>query len=312
MNAGQEAVRCATWAREQQLDPVGTAGSYAGFLLLELPLPWPRDVNAIQEVSGLRETLTAGRIRLQALVPHGGPRRAILYRTTGDGGFRQYAGRETGVDGDAAGAVSELLAGGGRPLPASRQDVLLCTHGRRDRCCGSLGTELAAELGLLGEDEAQPFGPDVEAWRTSHTGGHRFAPTAVVLPQATMWAYVDEGLLSQVLTRRAAPDEVADRYRGCAGLASPALQALEREIFRRVGWELFDRPRIGHDLGRGHVRLEIRRSDGGTDVWEGVVAEGRRLAVPDCGAPIEAATKSETELVVSDVSGPRPRPAPVP
>ena len=32
-------LRCSTLAREVGLDPLGTAGSYAGFLLVEWPLP---------------------------------------------------------------------------------------------------------------------------------------------------------------------------------------------------------------------------------------------------------------------------------
>jgi hypothetical protein len=51
--------------------------------------------------------------------------------------------------------------------------VLVCTNGRRDRCCALLGRPLAAELAA---DDRHGV------WEISHIGGHRFAPTSLVLP----------------------------------------------------------------------------------------------------------------------------------
>ena len=36
-------LKCSEWARENEVDPIGTAGIYEGYLLIEWPLPWPRD-----------------------------------------------------------------------------------------------------------------------------------------------------------------------------------------------------------------------------------------------------------------------------
>jgi ABC-type phosphonate transport system ATPase subunit len=38
------ALRCSGFARSEVLDPVGSAGSYRGIVLAEVPLPWPRGV----------------------------------------------------------------------------------------------------------------------------------------------------------------------------------------------------------------------------------------------------------------------------
>jgi hypothetical protein len=51
--------------------------------------------------------------------------------------------------------------------------ALVCTNGKRDRCCALNGRPLAAEL------EASGAG---EVWETTHLGGHRFSPTLLVLP----------------------------------------------------------------------------------------------------------------------------------
>ena len=85
-----------------------------------------------------------------------------------------------------AGSGEVVRGGAGGPRRAAdardddRRPRLLLMAG--DRCCGSLGTALAQEL------LADPLqlGDDVRVWRTSHTGGHRFAPTALVLPQGTV------------------------------------------------------------------------------------------------------------------------------
>ena len=126
-----------------------------------------------------------------------------------------------------------------------------------------------------------------------------------MLPEGTAWAYADEELVQRVLQREGDAADVADRYRGCAGLSTPAAQALEREVLRRVGWSLFDRPRRGVDLGGGRVRLEVTGAAGAgsVDAWEADVRPGRMRPVPDCGRPIEEAKKSEHEWVVSGVHG---------
>ena len=51
--------------------------------------------------------------------------------------------------------------------------MLVCAHGKRDQCCAVLGRPVAAGL-------AAEFGDAV--WECSHTGGHRFAPSLILLP----------------------------------------------------------------------------------------------------------------------------------
>jgi hypothetical protein len=60
--------------------------------------------------------------------------------------------------------------------------LLVCTHGRRDRCCAVDGRALARAVAARGE-------PDV--WECTHLGGHRFAPTALVLPTGYVYGRLD-------------------------------------------------------------------------------------------------------------------------
>jgi hypothetical protein len=122
-----------------------------------------------------------------------------------------------------------------------------------------------------------------------------------VFPEGTAWAYVEAAMLRRIVHREGALDELLSRYRGCAGLGSPAVQALERVALADVGWGLFDRVRHGEELGGGRVRLTARSADGTLRAWEGTVVTSRWLPVPECGRPINEATRSEPELAVIDV-----------
>lgn len=291
---GTDAVRCSAWARAESLTPIGTVGSYGAYVLVETPLPWPRDVGAATDLAGL--DLPAG-WRLQALVPSvlGAPaeaRQVIVYRRPAGDDFSGYVRASAPRGMSLADALATASAAD--PDPSAITDVLVCTHGRRDVCCGSLGTNLAIQLAAL-----EPR-PGVGVRRTSHTGGHRFAPTFIVLPQGTAWAFADVTLVDKVLDRSVPFAEVAGHYRGCAGLSGPEVQAVEREALVEVGWQLLDRPRKGYLTGeRSAGGQAVVRLEAGADRWEAVVGPGRTLPVPDCMHPLSEAKKTETELVVS-------------
>jgi hypothetical protein len=194
-------------------------------------------------------------------------------------------------------AAIELAQGGpGDPQwarAAITDDVLVCTHGKRDVCCGSQGTALVMALSA---DPAR-FGGTVRLWRTSHTGGHRFAPTAIVLPQGTAWAFLDADALRRIVGREGPLDDLLPRYRGCPGVGPAAVQVLEREAFRSIGWGWLDWWRSGSvvDADAGLVRIDATSPAGEARTWEGVVEIARQVPVPECGAPIEAAKKAEPE-----------------
>ena len=288
--------RCAEWAREMGVDPVGTAGLYGGFLLVEWPLPWPRDASEVEALGAVHEALAGTGIRLQLVVPRADAptRTTVLHRRTPDaaGWFTRFDRVARAVDpGDVAAAAADLVATGtGDTEPFT--DVLVCGHGARDRCCGSLGTALA--LGSLAAGRI--------VRRTSHTGGHRFAPTGIVLPDATTWAFLDDESLARIVDRNGPLDDLLPRYRGCAALGPPAVQAVERVAFGEIGWSWLDHRRRGIELGDGRVRLEAVSPTGEELTWEAEVEPGRLLPVPECGRPPESAPKSEAEVVVRTAS----------
>ena len=210
------------------------------------------------ELQTLAGKVSRGDGRLQALVPDerdSGSRKAVL-TARNPGPFVAYRRTEVvGPPDEIVSLASRLLDSVAEPAePAESADLpgrelLICTHGARDRCCGSLGTRLALAMA----DESGPDGA-ARVWRTSHTGGHRFAPTAILFPEGTGWGYLDEGVLRRIVRRSGAVADVLPLYRGCAGLTSPRIQAVERAVLAAVGWSLFDCARRGSEEDDGQSR----------------------------------------------------------
>jgi len=302
-----ETLRCSAWTRANHVSPIGSAGSYRGYMLVEIRMPWPSDIGETRLVSSIQELTTRSGLRVQAILDATSRRqRMVAYLNPSQDGFSGFERREGVYGDDIAADVEALLGeqlstgdGTGSTLAsdgaAPVKDLLVCIHGMRDFCCGSLGAQLAVSL----TNQQLPEG--VRLWRTSHTGGHRFAPNLILLPEGTLWAYADEALAERVLTRTGPVEEVVDHYRGCAGLPSAQVQALEREVLGQVGWDLFDMHRSGEVIADGTVRLTVQSPGGPAQIWEAEVKPGRTLPVPDCGRPIEEARKSETEWVLKDL-----------
>ncbi len=291
-------LRCSTITRAGRVDPIGTAGSYNGFLLVEWPLPWPRDAADIPALAAVAASAKEAGVRLQAVVPQGGGERWVsLHTWRSEHGC--FTGREAPAGSDPTSVAMSLLCGdptpGARPVEVT--DVLVCGHGRRDRCCGSLGTALEVRLRSAGTLEAL----GIRLRRTSHTGGHRFAPTAIILPEGTCWAYLDADALTAIATRQMPLEQCLPLYRGCAGMSSPLVQAVERAVLATEGWKLLAQARTGRDLGDGRVFLDLKGPGGDHRRWHARVVVRRMVPVPRCGSALNGDEKTEPELEVTEL-----------
>lgn len=270
-----------------KLDPAGTAVASRAFLLLEVPLPWPNDIGDHRAVASAATDIAALGARVQGVVP---PRedadqaQAVLYACE-DGPFRGYTRRDACLD-------AEDLAAGIRSFADAPvaddgvRDLLVCTHGARDRCCGAMGTSLAMNV-------ANREGLRVR--RTSHLGGHRFAPTAVLFPEGTAWAWLDDALLDAILTRAGDAAAVLPHYRGSTALRAPAVQVVEGAVFAEVGWDWLDASRSGEivDVDGAHTIVRIESSLGN---WTAAVEKLGTVPQPVCGEDISAAKKTDDVL----------------
>lgn len=84
---------------------------------------------------------------------------------------------------------------------------LVCTNGKRDKCCAKFGLPLYREL-------AAQAGEAV--WQCSHIGGHMYAPTFVSLPEGHCFGHVQPGEGAIILTSLLQDKLFLHRYRGRA------------------------------------------------------------------------------------------------
>ncbi len=290
-------LRCSTWARANSVNPVGTAGCYTGYLLIEWPLPWPRDPSEITELAQLCAEARSSTVRVQLVVPpeRSEERRIVHYLWAPESG--RYSGWEMVVESDEVVAVARRLLFGDveNASESNERAVLICGHGRRDRCCGSMGVALERGFAELAQ------GCDIRIARTSHTGGHRFAPTGIVLPEGTAWAYLDVPVLSSVISRNRPVADLIPHYRGCTGMVTPEIQALEAAVLSEIGWSVLDRPRWPGEADSARTVFQLVVGGESTTRWEAGVFPSRMLPVPDCGSEVASNTKMEPEWEVKDL-----------
>lgn len=224
------------------LSAYGTATPASFWVALEQPGPWGRD--AITE-SQLSPTLgreladeaaqAGGRLVLirapghHAATNEGGPRRVLVA-----GGLATAPWLAEGVvlrpdalaslpwDALAAGDADAVLAACPWLRPAAAPALLVCTNSKRDVCCALRGRPIALDV-------AGRFPGRV--WECSHTGGHRFAPTGLVLPLGQLLARLTPGLATQVLdaaaTGRLAQAALGERHDRGRSHLPPSWQAAE-------------------------------------------------------------------------------------
>lgn len=301
-----EDFRCAPWTREQGVDPIGSATRYDALLLVEWPLPWPRDV---AEIPALAEAAADTRATVLAVVPQpdavGADRVRVVHRR------RVASHRFEGVDhlvprAEVPALLAALLDENDSPhleLPSavgpSPEDVLVCGHGRRDRCCGRWGTLLQVELVARV--------PQARVWRCSHTGGHRFAPTAITAADGRAWAFADVDLLAGIIERTTPVAALAGHHRGSASVPMWA-QPVEHALFLEHGWawdrnELTDvAVELSADGRRAEVTMAWAEPGGATHEARAEVVVLREVPVLVCGEPPEAADKSSFELGITSLA----------
>jgi hypothetical protein len=237
---------------------IATASRVDHWLLVEYRGLWNRHLLAGSLLSArlkaaLREQLAA-LPRSRLLFIRRPERRAregrmvYLARSTEEGSA--LYGLEVGHVDDLVGL--ELAA---RAEPVDHPLLVVCTHGKRDRCCARYGRPLYDRL-REGADEDW-------VWQSTHVGGDRFAGNLVCLPQGLCFGRIEPGDVWPLLDEYLAERVYLDRYRG-RSCYSFAVQAAEyavreaRDIRDIEGVRLVSSRRLGPD--RWRIRLLVRSS----------------------------------------------------
>ncbi len=293
------ALRCADHARGIQVDPGGTAIRADRVICVDTPAPWPKPALAHHLLSPLTAVLAEDPTPTRLLAASGqafdsvegqGGVAVVLYQRRGVGASRRSF-RVADAD-DLAAWGRALMAGhpvddrravdpwAVGPATDAGPAVLICTQGSHDVCCGSDGVRFAAEA------EAAADGYDV--FRVSHTGGHRFAPTALTFPDGRMWADLDLDALRAVLVEAGSADDLTDRCRGWWGADTGPAQVAERAVLAEAGWSFNHQPRavaVEPPSGDGSAEPTIVWITTDDARWRVSVAAGRRVPSIACRQP---------------------------
>jgi len=210
---------CSVLSRELG-EPLAGTGAVAGaWLLVEQPGPWGRvavtesrlDPGLGAELEG-RTAGTAVRLALIRRVEDhhdSAPRHRRWFaasthpkRTWLATGVVEYPTDLLKID------FAALDAGNRRAVAELEHEFVdapllgVCTNGKRDACCATVGRQVAVSVEAL--DAASGSASDAgglypSVWEITHLGGHRFAPTAVVLPSGYSYGRLDTASAGRVL-----------------------------------------------------------------------------------------------------------------
>lgn len=301
------AVRCAVLARVLDEPLGGTAPVARRWLCVEQQGAWPRAVAEHRDAA----------VRTLAARAAAAGWRLLLIRRPGRRPVTTPTVTVLLADTDpAAPRVSRLvvarpllaslpLPGPGERLPGSpvlEPLLLVCTHGRRDVCCALDGRALVASV-LAAGPEVAPY-----VWESSHLGGHRFAPTALVLPTGYLYGRLDPATAVDVL-KAAAHGEMEPLL--CRGRStwSPEGQVAELAVRRETGLREAAAVLVGTpgEAGPGLVRVPVSVADGRRWVVDVVREEPDGTRPPSCGAdPTPVARLRSLPPVMITAEGPEP------
>ena len=140
---------------------------------------------------------------------------------------------------------------------------LVCTHGRRDKCCAKFGYPLYKSLhGWAGDG----------VWQSSHVGGDRFAANLVCFPHGLFYAHVTEETGREVVEEYRRGRLVPGKYRGRA-CYSYHVQAAEFFVRRETTAAELDALRFGRSERLDNSTWRVRFVEaGGERAHEAVVS----------------------------------------
>ncbi|WP_090052497.1 sucrase ferredoxin [Lentzea fradiae] len=222
-------MRCSTLSDFAGEPLAGTAASATAWLCLEQPGPWGRDALTESHLDpelgaelGRRAAGTGVRVLLIRRpgrhADHRLPSRRRLYLASTEPGASWLEQADLACPEEVLELDFEAL-GQGRSTafgtPVTDPLLLICTNSKRDVCCALYGRPIATALDL---------------WECTHTGGHRFAPTGVLLPTGHLYGRIDHELAKRVVT----DGIVADRCRG-RSCFTPHGQVAEVAVRQQLG-----------------------------------------------------------------------------
>ncbi|MEU5098195.1 sucrase ferredoxin [Streptomyces sp. NPDC020996] len=310
---------CSSASRELDEPVAGTAATARTWLLLEQPGPWGAEaltsshldpavghaLKAAARGTGVRVALIRrpGRhadcgtpVARRVYAAHTVPGRTWLHSaTTSDP--RDLLGLDLAALGRGEHRTFDSVLGArphtGAPL------ALVCTNGRRDRCCALLGRPLAAELAASGTEGV---------WEVTHLGGHRFSPTLLVLPYGYAYGRARADAVEEVLRGVQEGRIVVEGCRGSSAWERPgqaaelAVRTAAREHAAGALTVVSTESVVGTGGSTPRWEVTVAHTDGRH--WRVVVAQGAALPPrpESCGASVLGSPARMDVLAVRELT----------
>jgi hypothetical protein len=277
---------CASVSAASAEPLAATASRVDHWLLVEYRGLWDRDVLAGSLLSPelkshLRAQLAAlGRARLLFIKKpeRRADRRRRLYFGTTRPGEERFFGLEFERHDDLRGLdFAAALSGAETPgVPVEHPLFVVCTHGKRDRCCAKHGRPLY--------DALRRAADSAWVWQSTHVGGDRFAGNVVSFPHGLYFGRVGEEDVGPLVEGCREGRLLLERYRGRAAYPF-AVQTAEHAVRLAGGYVgVADLALVGWD--RDGERWSVRFRGPGGDVHDVDVAAdvGEEPVYLTCGA----------------------------
>ncbi|MBF2070512.1 sucrase ferredoxin [Fischerella thermalis] len=260
---------CSDNSRTAGEDIIGSVGNHQTYVLIECPTPWAAEAFhsrwVPENLRTLVEEVKRAKLPIKFLLiannlSHKSDSTTLLIYQQQEGLTYGFSKREYKLENiqQAAAVIKKYLwsrnSGGYELDTNSTRDILICTHGSHDKCCSRYGnpfhfhaTNIVADLKL----------DNVRVWKSSHFGGHRFAPTCIDFPDGRYYGNLNQDLFKSIVTRTGDIQSLEKAYRGW-GILPSSIQVVERELMLRYGWDWFNYKVVGRMIEQSADKKTIR------------------------------------------------------
>ncbi|NER05208.1 MAG: sucrase ferredoxin [Okeania sp. SIO3C4] len=310
---------CADACRQANEDIIGSGTNHSVYVLIECPYPW--EYNAFESrylpenLEILMREVNKSKLSVRFLLitqnqnQRQNNRKILIYEKEKSSFISGYKKYEFDVDSPEkiAPVIQKYLAGDNLDINIQKnqiRDMLVCTHGSHDKCCAKYGnpfytqaTKTISELGVK----------NTRIWKASHFGGHRFAPTMIDFPDGRYYGLLDGESFKSILLRNGNIKLLGGVYRGW-GILPTCIQALERELMFRHGWEWFEYKinfldlDINSDRTLINTQLAVVKPDGSRYICQGRLVKDESKTIQLKGSCDAAHSYEFIKYYVSHIS----------